>query len=49
MTPEFSVDLYNYAVSKGLVTDEKILKLMRELICFEDGTCVDVGDIGVHP
>jgi hypothetical protein len=20
-----------------------------EVVCFDDGTCIDIGDIGIHP
>lgn len=31
------------------IEDEEILRLLREVICFDDGTCVDIGDVGIHP
>lgn len=45
----FSVQLYNYMMQHHEVTDEQIKNLLREIICFDDGTCVDIGDVGIHP
>lgn len=46
---KLSLEIFNYVVENYKVTDEAALDLHRDIICFDDGTCVDIGDVGVHP
>lgn len=46
---DFSVFLYKRLKNTAAIKDEDLLKQLREIICFEDGVCIDLGDVGVHP
>ncbi|KAK4873360.1 hypothetical protein RN001_015389 [Aquatica leii] len=44
-----AVALYRYVKKHNQIFDEDVLKLARIIICFPDGSCIDTGDVGVHP
>ncbi|XP_017770313.1 PREDICTED: uncharacterized protein LOC108558037 [Nicrophorus vespilloides] len=46
---DFSVALYNFAKSNHAITDQATLTRLYEVICFDDGDCIDIGDPGIHP
>lgn len=43
------MQIYDYMIENHKIVDKDVLDLVREIVCFEDGTCVDLGDVGVHP
>ncbi|XP_065162510.1 uncharacterized protein [Atheta coriaria] len=49
ITSDFAVALFKYAMSSHQITDPLELRAARNIVCFPDGTCIDLGDIGVHP
>lgn len=46
---KLSLQIYNYMIQNHKVENEELLDLLREIVCFDDGTCVDIGDVGIHP
>lgn len=46
---DFSVYLYKSLRNSAAIEDEDLLKQLREIVCFDDGVCIDLGDVGVHP
>ncbi|KAF5276763.1 hypothetical protein FQR65_LT16213 [Abscondita terminalis] len=49
LSDDESIDLYRYAKEHLLITNADDLKKARAWICFPDGSCIDTGDVGVHP
>lgn len=45
---KFSVQFYLNAINCCSVKKPDV-KPPRDLICFDDGHCIDIGDPGVHP
>ncbi|XP_017770312.1 PREDICTED: uncharacterized protein LOC108558036 [Nicrophorus vespilloides] len=45
----FSVALYKYSRANHEITDPEALRKLRSIICFDDGDCVNISDIGIHP
>lgn len=46
---EYSMQFYISAVKCCSVRKENDMNLRKDVICFDDGHCIDIGDPGIHP
>lgn len=46
---KYSLQLFIDVVKCCSVSEQNTRFLARDVICFDDGTCIDIGDPGIHP